>query len=159
VTLHRNSQRVVDAAGAEGLLIEVQRFPEGTRTAQDAADAIGCPVGAIAKSIVLIADDGPVLVLTSGANRADYAKVAAILGGASVRRADADEARAATGFPIGGTPPWAHPAPLRVLCDEDLLGYETVWAAAGTPDTVFALAPADLLRVAGATPADVAEPI
>lgn len=155
--LHRNSLRVVEAAAVLGLEIEVRRFPEGTRTAQDAANAIGCPVGAIAKSIVLMADDRPVLVLTSGANRADLGKVASVLGATAVRRATADEARAATGFPIGGTAPWAHPYPLHVLCDEDLRGYDTVWAAAGTPDTVFQLTPDDLVRVAGAQPADVAE--
>jgi prolyl-tRNA editing enzyme YbaK/EbsC (Cys-tRNA(Pro) deacylase) len=154
--LHRNSERVVAGAAAAGLSIEVQRFPEGTRTAQDAADAIGCEVGAIAKSIVLMSDRGAVLVLTSGANRADYDKVGRALGVGNVRRADADEARAATGFPIGGTAPWAHPAPLPVLCDRDLLTYDTVWAAAGTPDTVFAVTPGELLRISGATPADVA---
>ena len=155
---HPNSQRVIDAAAADGLRIEVRQFPEGTRTAQDAAGAIGCTVGAIAKSIVLMADDGPVLVLTSGSNRVDYGKVGGALGVSGVRRANADEARKATGFPIGGTAPWPHPEQLRVLCDEDLLSYDTVWAAGGTPDTVFPITPADLVRVAGATPANVAEP-
>ena len=154
---HPNSQRVVDAAAAEGLHVDVRQFPEGTRTAQDAADAIGCTVGAIAKSIVLMADDGPVLVLTSGSNRVDYDKVATALAVGGVRRANAEEAREATGFPIGGTAPWPHPARLRVLCDEDLASYDTVWAAGGTPDTVFPITPADLMRIAGATPADVAE--
>lgn len=155
--MHPNSQRVVDAAAAAGLHIDVRQFPAGTRTAQDAADAIGCTVGAIAKSIVLMTDDGPALVLTSGVNRVDYDKVAAALGVSGVRRADAEQARAATGFPIGGTAPWPHPLRLRVLCDQDLLSYDIVWAAGGTPDTVFAIAPADLVRIAGATPADVAE--
>lgn len=155
--VHRNTQRVIDAAAAAGLHIDVQQFPEGTRTAQDAADAVGCSVGAITKSIVLMSDGGPLLVLTSGANRADYVKVAAALGVSGVRRANADEARAATGYPIGGTAPWGHPQQLQVLCDEDLLSYDSVWAAAGTPDTVFPLSPQDLLRVAGATVADVAE--
>jgi prolyl-tRNA editing enzyme YbaK/EbsC (Cys-tRNA(Pro) deacylase) len=154
---HPNTRRVIDTAEAAGLSIDVRRFPEGTRTAADAARAIGCEVDAIAKSIVLASDDGPVLVLTSGSNRVDYARVAAALGVAAVRRADADQARAATSFPIGGTAPWGHPAPLPVLCDHDLLGYDTVWAAAGTPDTVFAITPADLLRVACAVVADVAE--
>lgn len=155
--MHRNTERVVEAAAAQGLHIEVRTFPEGTRTAQDAADAIGCDVAAIAKSIVLMSGDGPVLVLTSGANRADYAKVGSALGTDGVRRATADEAREATGFPIGGTAPWAHPRPLRVLCDTDLLAYDTVWAAGGTPDTVFAVRPDDLVRLAGATPTEVAE--
>lgn len=156
-TLHPNTQRVVEAAASAGLSIEVRRFPEGTRTAEDAARAIGCEVAAIAKSIVLASDAGPVLVLTSGSNRVEYAKIAAAAGVAGVRRASADEARAATGYPIGGTAPWGHPAPLIVLCDLDLLALDTVWAAAGTPDTVFAVSPAELLRVAGAGAADVAE--
>jgi prolyl-tRNA editing enzyme YbaK/EbsC (Cys-tRNA(Pro) deacylase) len=157
VNVHRNTQRVIDAAAAAGLAIDIHQFGEGTRTAQDAARAIGCPVGAIAKSIVLSSDDGPVLVLTSGANRVSYDAVGAALGVAGVRRANADEARAATGYPIGGTAPWGHPAKLAILCDEDLLGYDTVWAAGGTPDTVFPLAPAELLRITAARVAAVAE--
>ena len=157
MSVHANTQRVLNAAADAGLDLEIQRFPDGTRTAADAARAIGCDVAAIAKSIVLHTDDGAVLVLTSGSNRVDYGKVARVLQVRGVRRADADEARAATGYPIGGTAPWGHPAPLTVLCDEDLLTHETVWAAAGTPDTVFGLSPAELLRVAGAVTADVAE--
>lgn len=156
--LHRNSQRVVEAAATAGLTIDVQRFPEGTRTAQDAAAAVGCPLGAIVKSIVLMSDVAPALVLTSGANRVSYEAVAEVLGVTGVRRATADEARAATGYPIGGTAPWGHPQPLPILCDEDLLGYDTVWAAAGTPDTVFPLRPEDLLRLTAARVAAVAEP-
>jgi prolyl-tRNA editing enzyme YbaK/EbsC (Cys-tRNA(Pro) deacylase) len=154
--LHRNNIRVADIAAAHGLAITVQRFPEGTRTAEDAAAAIGCDVGAIVKSIVLTSDDGPLLVLTSGAHRADYDKVATAAGVSGVRRADADAARTATGFAIGGTPPWGHPSPLPILCDKSLLAYDEVWAAAGTPDSVFAVTPDDLLRITGATPADVA---
>lgn len=155
--LHRNSQRVVDAAAAAGLTVQVHRFAEGTRTAQDAADAIGCPLGAIVKSIVLQSDEGAVLVLTSGGNRVSYDAVSGALGVTGVRRADADEARASTGYPIGGTAPWGHPEPLTILCDEDLLTYDTVWAAGGTPDTVFPITPADLLRITGARVAAVAE--
>lgn len=155
--LHRNSRRVMDAAAAAGLAIEIHRFPEGTRTAQDAATAIGCPVGAIAKTIVLSSSVGPLLVLTSGANRVSYNAVAHALGVSGVRRADADEARAATGYPIGGTAPWGHPQPLTILCDEDLLAYDTVWAAGGTPDTVFPIAPDELLRITGARVAGVAD--
>ena len=155
--LHRNSRRVVDAAAEAGLEIEIHRFPEGTRTAQDAAAAIGCEVAAIAKSIVLASDAGPLLVLTSGANRVSYEAVARAVGVTGVRRADADEARAATGYPIGGTAPWGHPQPLTILCDEDLLAFDTVWAAGGTPDTVFPLPPDELLRITGAQVAAVAE--
>ena len=152
-----STQRVVAAGEAAGLTIAVQRFPEGTRTAADAAAAVGCPVGAIAKSIVLMSDAGAVLVLTSGANRVDYDKVAGALDVTGVRRADAAEARAATGYAIGGTAPWGHPAPLPILCDRDLTAHGVVWAAGGTPDRVFALSPDDLVRVSGATVADVAE--
>ena len=155
--LPQSTQRVVAAGAAAGLTIDVQRFPEGTRTAADAAAAVGCPVGAIAKSIVLMSDAGAILVLTSGANRVDYDKVAAALDVTGVRRADATEAREATGFVIGGTAPWGHPAPLPILCDRDLTEHAVVWAAAGTPDRVFPLSPEDLVRAAGATLADVAE--
>jgi len=154
--LHRNSRRVVEAGAAAGVEVVVVRFPGGTRTAQDAAAAIGCDVAAIVKSLVLASDRGPVLALVSGANRADYGKVAAALGLARVDRADAEAARAATGFPIGGTAPFGHPVPLPTVLDADLLALATVWAAAGTPDTVFAVPPATLLAATGAVPADIA---
>ena len=151
------AQRLVAAAAAVGLDAHVVRFPEGTRTAADAARAVGCDVGAICKSIVLRSDQGPVVVLTSGANRVDYAKVAAELGRTGVGRADADEARAATGYAIGGTAPLGHPAPLPMLLDRDLLGFDEVWAAGGTPDRVWAVDPRRLVEVTGARVADVAE--
>ena len=150
------ARRLVDAAARVGLDVEVVRFPEGTRTAADAARAVGCDVGAICKSIVLRSDQGPVVVLTSGAHRVDYAKVEAALGRTRVDRADADEARAATGYAIGGTAPLGHPAPLPLLLDEHLLSFDEVWAAAGTPDAVFAVDPRRLLEVTGARVADVA---
>jgi prolyl-tRNA editing enzyme YbaK/EbsC (Cys-tRNA(Pro) deacylase) len=153
--LHRNNRRVVEAAAAAGLSIEVTRFPEGTRTAEDAARAIGCEVGAIVKSLVLDSDEGPLLVLTSGANRADEKKVAHALNRGRVWRADADTVRAATSYPIGGTAPFGHPAPLPTLLDADLLGHARVWAAAGTPDSVFPIAPADLQRTTAAVVTDV----
>ena len=149
------SQRVVDAAAALGLDIDIHRFPEGTRTAADAAAAVGCPLGAIAKSIVLSADGSPVLVLTSGANRVDEHKVAATVGAAAVGKADATAARHATGFAIGGTAPFGHPQPVPMLFDADLLGFDVVWAAGGTPDTVFPITPEDLLRTTGAVVADI----
>ncbi len=155
--LHRSTLRVTAAAADLGVTIQVRRFPDGTRTASDAAAAIGCDLGAIVKSLVLASDAGPLLVLTSGRNRVDYDKVAAAAGTRGVRRADADAARAATGFPIGGTPPFGHPTRLTTLCDADLLGYQQVWAAAGTPDTVFALPPDRLLAASGARVADVAQ--
>lgn len=155
--LRAASRRVIDAAAERGLAITVTRFPAGTRTAEDAAAAIGCPVGAIGKSIVLISDQGPVLVLTSGANRVDYAKVAAAAGVTGVRRASAEEARQVTGYAIGGTAPFGHPDDLVLLADPDLMGHEEVWAAAGTPDTVFPVVPAVLVEAVGAIVAEVAE--
>lgn len=154
---HPNTLRVIAAAADRGLQLEMHRFPEGTRTAADAAKAIGCDVAAIAKTLVLMSAAGPVLVFTSGANRADYARVGTALGRDDVRRADADEARAATGYPIGGTAPFGHPAELEMLIDRDLLDLDVVWAAGGTPDTVFPITPRQLLESTGAQPADVAE--
>lgn len=148
----------MDTAATAGVAIEVRTFPEGTRTAADAAAAIGCTLGAIVKSIVLGSDAGPLVVLTSGVNRVDYGKAASVAGVSGVVRADADAARAATGYPIGGTAPFiAVSPPPMLLCDEDLLRYEEVWAAAGTPDTVFPIAPTVLVEATGARVADVAE--
>ncbi len=155
--MHRNTRRVLEAAASQGLALEVQHFPEGTRTAADAAAAIGCEVGAIVKSLVLMGADGPILALTSGANRVAYDRVGAVLGERAVRRADADEARAATGFPIGGTSPLGLAQPLRTVCDRTLLTYGRIWAAAGTPDTVFGLEPSRLVAATGAQVADIAE--
>jgi prolyl-tRNA editing enzyme YbaK/EbsC (Cys-tRNA(Pro) deacylase) len=157
VSLHPNARRVIAAAAAAGVSIEVRRFPEGTRTAAAAAAAIGCPVEAIVKSIVLHADQGPLIVFTSGRNRVDYAKVEQALSVTGVRRADAEEVRAATSFPIGGSAPFGHPAPVPLLMDRDLLALPEIWAAAGTPDTVFPIAPDVLREATGATVADVAE--
>jgi prolyl-tRNA editing enzyme YbaK/EbsC (Cys-tRNA(Pro) deacylase) len=142
--------RFLERARALGLDPQVRTFPAGTRTAADAAAAIGCEVAAIVKSLVFVADGRPVLALTSGANRVDEAALAAALGAASVRKADADEVRAATGYAIGGTPPVGHDAPLPVVCDRDLTTLDEIWAAAGTPSTVFALTPAALLAATGA---------
>ncbi len=150
-------ERFLREAERLGLSLEVREFPEGTRTARDAARAIGCEVGQIVKSLVFMGGTEPLLALTSGPNRADTDRLSALLDGVPVRRADADEARAATGFAIGGTPPFGHPRRLRAFCDRDLLGYEEVWAAAGTPHAVFPVRPGDLLRVSGAEPADFKE--
>ncbi len=142
-------------AADRGAPIAVKRFPSTTRTAQDAAREIGCTVGEIVKSLVFLADGAPVVVLCSGADRVDEPKLAAALGSAGVRRATADEAKAATGYAIGGVPPFAHATDLRVLVDEGLFAFATVWAAAGLPDAVFPIAPADLIRLAGAQRVDV----
>ena len=149
--MHANAVRVVSAAAELGLAIEVRAFPEGTRTAEDAAAAIGVEVGQIVKSLVFLLDGAPVVALVSGSNRLDEARLAAVLGGRHAGRADADAVRAATGFPIGGVPPFGHPSVLLTAVDEDLLTYDQVWAAAGTPRDVFALSPADLVRVTGGT--------
>jgi Cys-tRNA(Pro) deacylase len=155
--MHPNVTRVVEAASAQGLAIEVRRFPEGTRTAADAARAVGCEVAQIVKSLVFMADDRPIVALVSGANRVDLAKLAGAAGATSVRRADGDEARAATGYAIGGVPPFGHASGTTILVDRDLESHEVVWAAAGLPDAVFALAPADLVRASGGTVVDLAD--
>jgi len=155
--MSRSMNRFLEAAAERGLDVEPRRFPEGTKTAADAARAIGCEVDQIVKSLVFVADGEPFLALTAGSNRADQARLAALLGAAEVRRADAEEARAATGYGIGGTPPFGHPKQLRVLVDRDLLTHDEVWAAAGTPDSVFPISPDELLRASGGEPAEFRE--
>jgi prolyl-tRNA editing enzyme YbaK/EbsC (Cys-tRNA(Pro) deacylase) len=146
------------AATALGIEPAVRRFPQGTKTAADAAAAIVCDLGQIVKSLVFTVDGRPVLALTSGANRADLGLLAALAGGAEARRATPEEARDATGFAVGGTPPFGHPAPVPVFVDRDLLQYDEVWAAAGTPDSVFPLSPRDLVRLSNGQVADLKEP-
>jgi prolyl-tRNA editing enzyme YbaK/EbsC (Cys-tRNA(Pro) deacylase) len=153
--LPRAAEAVVAAGREHGLELDVREFPEGTRTAADAARAIGCQVDQIVKSLVFVADTDPVLVLTSGGNRVDVVKVGKERSAAVVRKADAEEVRAATGYAIGGTPPFGHARDLPALIDRHLTGFEEVWAAAGTPRHVFPIAPADLLRVTGGRVADV----
>lgn len=155
--MHPNVARVVAAARDAGLEIVVERFPEGTRTAADAARAVGCEVAQIVKSLVFVADGAPVVALVSGANRVDLGRLAAAVHAADVRKADGDEARSATGFPIGGVPPFGHAGAVTVVVDRDLLANERLWAAAGLPDAVFAIAPDELLRISGGRPADLAE--
>jgi Cys-tRNA(Pro) deacylase len=155
--MHPTIARVVAAAEQVGHQIAPRRFPETTRTAADAARAVGCEIGQIVKSLVFVADGEPVVVLVSGQNRADVARLAAELGAKDVRRADADEVRSATGFAIGGVPPFGHANRLRVVVDPDLTRFDVVWAAAGLPDATFPIAPADLVAVAGGVVADVAE--
>jgi prolyl-tRNA editing enzyme YbaK/EbsC (Cys-tRNA(Pro) deacylase) len=148
--------RFVERARTTGIDPDVRTFPDGTRTAADAAAAIGCDVAQIVKSLVFTtADDRQVLVLTSGVNRVDEARVAQHLGTSSVRQATAAEVRTATGYAIGGTPPFGHDGELPVLCDRDLLGHAEVWAAAGSPTTVFPVSPARLIEVTGAALVDV----
>ncbi len=153
---HRNVDRVTRAAAERGLRISVMRFPAGTRTAQDAARAVGCDVAQIVKSLVFVADGQVVIALVSGADRLDVGRLASVMAASAVRRADADEAREATGFAIGGIPPLGHATEVPVVIDEHLLEHDTVWAAAGLPDAVFAVSPSDLARAAGARVAAVA---
>jgi Cys-tRNA(Pro) deacylase len=152
---HPNVVAVVAAAQAQGLDIEVREFPEGTRTAKDAAAAIGVDVAQIVKSLAFQVDDRIVMALVSGPDRLDEAKLAAAVGGDRVGKADADAVRAATGYPIGGVPPFGHRSPLPTFVDHHLLDHDEVWAAAGTPRHVFAITPADLVRLSGAPAADL----
>ena len=153
--VHRNVARVV-AAGAElGLAIEPRRVPEGTKTAADAAAAIGVDVGQIVKSLVFAVDGRVIVAFVSGANRLDERKLAHAAGGSRCARVDADQVRDATGYPIGGVPPFGHATELPVFVDPDLLAFDEVWAAAGTWNDVFAIDPRVLADVTRATVVDL----
>ena len=153
--IHPNVLRVMEAARERGLEITTKRFPEGTKTAADAAAAIGVSVGQIVKSLVFGVDSEIVMALVSGLNQLDEKKLAAAAGGAKCARVDADAVRDATGYPIGGVPPFGHQTQLRVFVDPDLLQYDEVWAAAGTWNDNFGAAPADIVRVAGGVVTDL----
>ena len=153
--VHPNTLRVIAAARDAGLEITTRRFPEGTKTAAAAATAIGVTVGQIVKSLVFGVDNEIVMALVSGSNQLDEKKLALAAGGAKCARVDADAVREATGYPIGGVPPFGHSTQLRVLVDPDLLQYDEVWAAAGTWNDVFPIAPDDLFRASGAVVADL----
>jgi Cys-tRNA(Pro) deacylase len=153
--VHPNVVRVVSAAKERGLEINTKRFPEGTKTAADAAAAIGVTVGQIVKSLVFGVDGEIVMALVSGSNQLDEKKLALAAGGAKCARVDADAVREATGYPIGGVPPFGHTTQLRVFVDPDLLQYDEVWAAAGTWNDNFGAAPADIVRVAGGVITDL----
>src|SRR3954452_17108605 len=156
-SLPPSAQRVVDGAAALGVAIEVHEFPDGTRTADDAARAVGVEVGQIVKSLVFSVDGRLVLALVSGKNRLDEPSLATAAGtpDASVDRADPNDVRASTGYAIGGVPPFAHATATITFIDRDLLEYDTGWAAAGTPRHVFAISPDDLVRVTGAAVTDL----
>jgi Cys-tRNA(Pro) deacylase len=153
--VHPNVSRVVSAAKERGLEINTKRFPEGTKTAADAAAAIGVTVGQIVKSLVFGVDGEIVMALVSGSNQLDEKKLALAAGGAKCARVDADAVREATGFPIGGVPPFGHSTQLRVFVDPDLLQYDEVWAAAGTWNDNFGANPNDIVRVAGGVVTDL----
>jgi prolyl-tRNA editing enzyme YbaK/EbsC (Cys-tRNA(Pro) deacylase) len=146
--------RVKAALSAAGVAARIEEFPSSTRTAQDAATAVGSSVGQIVKSLVFLAGGAPVLALVSGANQLDTARLAALTG-AAIDKADADAVRAATGYSIGGVPPTGFPEPIPTYIDRDLLQYDVVWAAAGTQRHVFPIAPPDLVRITGGTIADL----
>ena len=141
--------RVVAAGRQLGIQVDPVTFPTDTRTAVDAARAVGCDVAQIVKSLVFVAEGEPVLLLVSGANRVDLTQAAKVLGVAQLDKADADAARAATGYSIGATPPLGLATELRILIDEDLLAHETVWAAAGRSDSVFEVSPRELATATG----------
>jgi prolyl-tRNA editing enzyme YbaK/EbsC (Cys-tRNA(Pro) deacylase) len=140
--------RVVKAVRERGLDVEVETLADSTRTVSDAADAVGCAAGQIAKSIVFVADGEPIVCVASGAHRVDPQTVCEAIDCAEARPATADEVRAATGFAVGGVPPFSHGLP--VLFDEALLGYESIWAAGGDGHTVFRTDPRELARCAEA---------
>jgi Cys-tRNA(Pro) deacylase len=156
--LHPSAQRVADAARERGLDVRIVTFDQSTRTAAEAAAAVGCEVGQIVKSLVFTVRAEPLIALVSGANQLDLGKLAALhgVGKKQVERADADTVRAATGFAIGGVPPFGHDTAMPVFIDRDLTRYEVIWAAAGTPNTVFAVAPAALIDASGGRIADLA---
>ncbi|GAA2597853.1 YbaK/EbsC family protein [Streptomyces violaceus] len=143
--------------GLDEVVPLIRRFPEATRTAAEAAAALGCELSQICKSLIFAADGVPVLVLMDGASRVDLELVRKELGADKVTRAKVDVVRETTGYAIGGVPPFGHRTRTRVLADRSLLGHETVWAAAGTPYTVFPMTPRDLVAHAGATLVDVRE--
>ena len=153
--MHANVQRVVDAAAALGLKVSPRTFPDGTRTAQEAADAIGVELGQIVKSLIFGVDGEIVLAYVSGANQLDETKLAEAAGGVMCQRVDADVVRSATGFPIGGVPPFGHATPLRIFIDPDLLQYHEVWAAAGTWHDVFGIEPHKLVEASGGAVIDL----
>ena len=148
-------ERVQQALDACGLESRVVRLPNSTRTASEAAQAVGCEVGAIAKSLLFKADGEPLLVICAGDRRVNTVAVANIVGAVDVRMASADDVRAVTGYAIGGVPPIGHATSIRTLMDTSLLRWPVIYAAAGAHDALFPVDPNRLLEVLGATPADV----
>ncbi len=155
-SLPARSRIVHDHLVAAGVETQVVVLPDSARTAVEAAAAVGCDVGAIANSLVLTADDAPVLVMTSGAHRVDFAVLAQSLGAAAVAMAPAALVREVTGQAIGGVAPVGHPAPLPTYLDQDLQDYEQIWAAAGTPHSVMPLTFAQLQKLTAGTVVRVA---
>ncbi len=146
--MHPSAQKVADAALVLGLTIEIVEFEQTTRSAQEAAEAIGCGVAQIVKSLCFVVNGRSTICLVSGANQLDERKLAELAGVSrkQVQRADAETVKATTGFSIGGVPPFGHVTAVSLFIDADLMQYDVVWAAAGTPFAVFACTPADLAQ-------------
>jgi prolyl-tRNA editing enzyme YbaK/EbsC (Cys-tRNA(Pro) deacylase) len=155
--MHPSAQKVADAARELGLDVEIVEFAQTTRTAQEAADAIGCEVAQIVKSLLCAVNGQAIMALVSGVNQLDFGKLAALcgVGRNQVKRPDADTVKVATGFSIGGVPPFGHASELPVYVDEDLTRFDVVWAAAGTPFAVFAITPDKLIEISAGMVADL----
>jgi prolyl-tRNA editing enzyme YbaK/EbsC (Cys-tRNA(Pro) deacylase) len=154
--LSASAQKVQDSLAALGFTQQVVEHEQTTRTSAEAAAAIGCEVGQIAKSVIFKGKQSgkAILVIASGANRVDEKKLRALLG-EKVDKPDADFVRAQTGFVIGGVPPLGHTQSLDTFIDESLLTYDAIWAAAGTPNAVFPLTPTELVSMTGGKVADI----
>ena len=158
MTVPEASRRVVEAGRQLGFTVEIHAVPEGTQTSRDAADAIGCELSAIAKSIVFTLDDSEqVVVFASGDTRIDPIRLADAAGAATARRASLEEARDATGFAAGGTPPFGYEGTVRVFAENSLQRHTEVWSAGGTPTTVFPIPLETLIDLTGAAWIDAAE--
>ncbi|MFB6141845.1 MAG: YbaK/EbsC family protein [Halorientalis sp.] len=157
--MHERAAEFADRAAQLGISVDVHEFPEGTKTAADAAEAVGCDVAQIASSLAFVADGDLVVVVTSGANRVSEAALAAERGvpESAVAMAEPEAIRETLGWAIGGVPPFCHDTDVPVYLDETLTGFDEVWAAAGTPAAVFPIDPTTLAEHAGATVLDVAE--
>jgi len=156
-SLHPTAQKVAEFARQQGLELTITEFEVSTRTAQDAADAIGCQVAQIVKSLVFVVNGQPTMALVSGNNRLDEKKLASIcqVGRKKVKRANAEVVRTATGYAIGGVAPFGYPESLPVYIDQDFWQFDTIWAAAGTPNTVFPITPDDLVKISHGMKADL----
>lgn len=148
--LHPQAQKVLDVAADAGVSVEVSEYPDGTRTAEAAAIAVGCEVDQIVKSMIFDADGEIVLALTSGRHLVNGTALADLAGVSTCGRADVDKVRATTGYAIGGVPPFGHNTKVRTWIDPHLLTFDRVWAAAGTPRHVFGITPAELVELTGA---------
>lgn len=149
ITLSNSAQRVQDTLNKKGITMRVVEMPESTRSAQEAAAAIGCTVSQIAKTLVFTTEDSnPLLIIASGTNRVNEKTIKKHIG-KGIGKADVDYAREQTGFSIGGIPPIGHTRPIQILIDEDLLKHDEIWAAAGTPHAVFPLTSKELQEITG----------